>query len=127
MRPVTQTIFHDDPAGRPGNCLQAAVASLLELPLQDVPHFVALGPDWLDCMVRFCQARGFALHTIPSDQYCAYGMAWGLSERGVRHAVCWVDGRMAHDPHPSRAGLTTVTELIVFEPAAPRPPAPPTP
>ena len=43
-------------------------------------------------------------------------MAWGPSERGVRHAVVWVDGAMAWDPHPSRAGLLQVTELIAFEP-----------
>ncbi|MFC8676692.1 hypothetical protein ACFUEN_28905 [Streptomyces griseorubiginosus] len=117
MRPVTQTILHDDPDGRPGNCLQAAVASLLELPLWAVPHFVAGGDDWLERMVAFCQAHGFTLYQRPADRYVAYGMAWGPSERGVRHAVCWVDGRMAHDPHPSRAGLLRVTELIAFEPA----------
>lgn len=114
MRPVTQSILHDDPDGRPGNCLQAAVASLLELPLQSVPHFVAQGSDWLERMAAFCNAHGYQLQTQPIDKHCAYGMAWGPSERGVRHAVCWAAGRMSHDPHPSRTGLLHVTELIAF-------------
>ncbi|MFI1535557.1 hypothetical protein [Streptomyces anandii] len=118
MKPVTQTIFYDDPDGRPGNCLQAAVASLLELPLDDVPHFL-LHADWDERMVAFCTRHGYRPTLQPVDQYCPYGMAWGPSERGVRHAVCWVDGRMAHDPHPSRAGLLRVTELIAFTPAPP--------
>jgi hypothetical protein len=114
VRPVTQSILHDDPDGRPGNCLQAAVASLLELPLQSVPHFVSQASDWLERMAAFCNAHGYQLQTQPVDEHCAYGMAWGPSERGVRHAVCWADGRMVHDPHPSRVGLLHVTDLIAF-------------
>ncbi|MDT0435624.1 MULTISPECIES: hypothetical protein [Streptomyces] len=116
---MTQTILHDDPAGRPGNCLQAVVASLLELPLHTVPHFAAGGEDWLERLVGFCHGHGYALYTVPDGAPCPYGMAWGLSPRGVRHAVCWEADHMSHDPHPSRAGLLTVTELIAVEPAPP--------
>ena len=116
MKPVTQTILHGDPDGRPGNCLQAAIASLLELPLHVVPHFV-LHDDWLERMAAFCTIHGYELSSQAPDEYCAYGMAWGLSERGVRHAVCWVDGRLAFDPHTSRTGLRSVTELIALTPA----------
>ncbi|MFJ6085154.1 hypothetical protein ACIQI8_27475 [Streptomyces sp. NPDC092369] len=119
MRPVTQSILHDDPEGRPGNCLQATVASLLELPLKSVPHFIAEGPRWLELMEAFCRGQGYALRFLPADAYCAYGMAWGVSPRGVRHSVCWADGRMSHDPHPSRAGLLTVTDLIAVRPICP--------
>lgn len=116
MRPVSQTIFHGDPDGRPGNCLQATVASLLELPLLAVPHFL-LHEDWLERLTAICTDHGFQLHSLPPDTYCAYGMAWGPSERGVQHAVAWADGRMAFDPHPSRAGLLRVTDLLALEPA----------
>ena len=114
MREVTQSILHGDPSGRPGNCLQAAVASLLELPLDGVPHFIERD-DWLEWFVDFCTARGYRPLQRPPTAHVAYGMAWGPSVRGVRHAVVWVDGAMAWDPHPTRAGLLKVTELIEFE------------
>lgn len=111
---VLQSILHGDPSGRPGNCLQAAVASLLELPLDAVPHFVE-HEDWLERLAAFCNAHGYQPVMRWPDTHVAYGMAWGPSERGVRHAVVWVDGAMAWDPHPSGAGLLSVTELIAFE------------
>ncbi|MER8030719.1 hypothetical protein ABTZ78_17370 [Streptomyces bauhiniae] len=119
MRAVTQTILHNDPSGRTGNCLQAATASLLDLPLDDVPHF-AEHDDWLERLAAFCHSYGYTLQFQPVTDYCAYGMAWGPAERGVRHAVCWADGRMAHDPHPSRAGLLAVTELLALVPHQPK-------
>ncbi|MDX3245848.1 hypothetical protein [Streptomyces sp. ME18-1-4] len=115
MKPVTQTILHGDPSGRPGNCLQAAVASLLNLPLDEVPHFIE-HDDWEERLAAFCTARGYQPIMRSPDADVPYGMAWGPSERGVRHAVVWVDGAIAWDPHPSRAGLLKVTELIAFEP-----------
>ncbi|MFJ8006092.1 hypothetical protein [Streptomyces fagopyri] len=124
MRPVSQTILHDDPAGRPGNCLQAAIASLLELPLDEVPHFI-LHEDWLERLAEFCLAHGYQPIMRNPDAPVAYGMAWGLSERGVRHAVVWIDGEIAWDPHPTRAGLLHVTELIALEPVPPTPQGPP--
>lgn len=114
MRKVTQTILHDDPSGRPGNCLQAATASLLELPLDAVPHFIERD-DWLEWFAAFCVGHGYRPLQRPPTAHVAYGMAWGPSDRGVRHAVVWADGQMAWDPHPTRAGLLKVTELIEFK------------
>ncbi|MGW1744576.1 hypothetical protein ACWCRD_02950 [Streptomyces sp. NPDC002092] len=115
MRPVAQSILHGDPSGRPGNCLQAAVASLLDLQLDEVPHFIE-HDDWEERLRDFCLAHGYRPLLRPPTTHVPYGMAWGPSERGVRHAVVWVDDSMAWDPHPSRAGLLRVTELIAFEP-----------
>lgn len=115
MHQVTQSILHDDPSGRPGNCLQAAVASLLDLQLDDVPHFIE-HEDWLERFAAFCNAHGFQPLYRRPDVHVPYGMAWGPSPRGVRHAVVWVNGQMAWDPHPTREGLLKVTELIEFEP-----------
>lgn len=42
--------------GLPGNCLQAAVASLLELEVAQVPHF-ALYVDWFAAMRRWARER----------------------------------------------------------------------
>lgn len=115
MHQVTQTILHGDPSGRPGNCLQAAVASLLDLALDEVPHFIE-HDEWEEQLRDFCLAHGYRPLLRPPTTHVAYGMAWGPSERQVRHAVVWVDGAMGWDPHPSRAGLLRVTELIALEP-----------
>ncbi|MFF7881042.1 hypothetical protein ACH40F_07810 [Streptomyces sp. NPDC020794] len=122
VKPVTQTILHGDPSGRPGNCLQAAVASLLDLSLDAVPHFIVFD-DWEERLAAFCIEHGYQPIMRSPDVDVPYGMAWGPSERGVRHAVVWVDGAVAWDPHPSRAGLLKVTELIAFEPITAGPPA----
>lgn len=45
MTPVDQTILHDPQTGAIGNCMQAAIASLLDLPLDAVPHFAALSEE----------------------------------------------------------------------------------
>ncbi|MEV6833492.1 hypothetical protein AB0N17_03005 [Streptomyces sp. NPDC051133] len=115
MKPVTQSILHGDPSGRPGDCLRAAVASLLELPLLAVPHFVEY-EDWEERLAEFCRAHRYQPILRSPDADVPYGMAWGPSERGVRHAVVWIDGAIAWDPHPTRAGLLRVTQLIALEP-----------
>lgn len=92
-----------------GDCLSATVASLLELPLSEVPFF-ALARDgcwpWLDSWLA---ARGWLLRPrkraeLPSGPV----LACGRSPRGFYHAVVWEggpSGRIVHDPHPSRVGF----------------------
>ena len=55
MIPVHQTILADparndghDANGQPGNCYQAAIASALDLRLDDVPHFATFCDDWVE-------------------------------------------------------------------------------
>ena len=50
MKPVDQTLFGE---GR-GNCLPACIASVLELPLEAVPHFV-LEDDWVGALQTFLE------------------------------------------------------------------------
>lgn len=104
VREVTQTILHEEGAESPGNCLQAAVASLLDLDLDDVPHFV-VHPDWLERLMAFGRAHGYWVRYAQPDAHVPFGIAVGPSPRGVQHAVVWIDGTVAWDPHPSRAGL----------------------
>ena len=42
---VKQTIEHDPESGNWGNCFSAVLASLLDIPIEDVPVFC--GEDWL--------------------------------------------------------------------------------
>ncbi|MBK8896577.1 MAG: hypothetical protein IPN66_06925 [Candidatus Competibacteraceae bacterium] len=44
MNPTRQTILHDKEAGLFGNCLQATLASLLHMPIDEVPHFCKIYP-----------------------------------------------------------------------------------
>lgn len=105
MRQVTQTIMVGDGSGLPGNCLQAAVASLLELDLDEVPHF-AVHDDWLERLVDFVNERGYSLTS--QAERPASGLAFGPSPRGVSHAVVIAEDEN-WDPHPSRDGLVSVS------------------
>lgn len=119
MTPLDQTMFYD-PAlpieEQRGNCLQAVVASLLDLPLSAVPHFVQEhvntngAKHWWNSMVDFVRAQGWGLHhaelaTHPGEHL----MVSGPSPRGagLHHAVIYRDWVMVHDPHPDRTGLVS--------------------
>jgi hypothetical protein len=116
-RPITQTIL-DTPTSReegpPGNCLQAAVASYLELSLNEVPHFV-LHDNWAHRLRVFAEERGFQLDCVKPDRRLS-GIAIGSTERGTHHAVVWSKGITVWDPHPSRAGLSEVLWLFTLTP-----------
>lgn len=139
MIPHTQTIFGDGTEGAtPGNCMQTAVASLLDLPLDDVPHFVAEPIetwwteflDWIfarglrltmfeDRFDEIEQYRGGDLITAPLSLAPAdrLAIANGMTERGFRHSVLWQHGALVHDPHPSGAGLLDgPDEIWLLEP-----------
>ena len=118
MKPVDQDIFHNDPQGRVWNCLQACIASMLELELNEVPHFAAM-PDstWFDEMCKWIESKGFALYDVDGlDAGDDYVFAIGKSPRGVSHVVIYKNGEMVHDPHFSRAGITDVKWSATIKP-----------
>lgn len=55
MKEVYQTIVDKNN----GNCLQAATASLFELPLESVPHFISFGDDWFKMYYEFLWSLGY--------------------------------------------------------------------
>lgn len=121
MSEVTQTILFDAELNRQGvigNCLQAAVASLLDLPLDAVPHFSSF-VWWPAAMELWARGRGLTVvtedctfDTIPTRR-CIVG---GWSPRGVQHVCVAEAGEITWDPHPSRDGLEGVTDAMWFEP-----------
>lgn len=147
MRAIHQTIFPpavsvDDmealPGDQRGNCLQACVASLLELPLDDVPHFVSYPmEEWWFVVERFFADRGLGICWQPLNPehggWAPLGvdvMVTGKSPRGeFNHVVLYRDWQLSHDPHPSGDGLDGeprgVYHLYPLDPArwAQNPPA----
>lgn len=117
-------------AGHPaGDCLRACVASLLDLDLDAVPHFVQYvehpaGTDshlWWWALVGFCSAHGWKIRYAPEPEPAPGGwaLADGMSPRGHMHVVVACDGIVVHDPHPSGAGLVSVSGWVAFERATP--------
>lgn len=121
MIPHTQTIFYEGP-DKPnrGNCWQTAIASVLDLQLEDVPHFIEIddlhGVDWWDYSIDWAWFRGYELVDPERHIYTnEYYLASGPSPRGnFWHVVVCKNGKMVHDPHPSQAGLVSMESFTVF-------------
>lgn len=131
--PHRQTIFHDDPGGRPGNCMQAAVASLGGWELGEVPHFMRGDPvDQPSDGLWWYAYVGFLAALEPAHRLCSVEvdprhpgelpdhpcLVVGKSPRGdfAHVVVYWGAPGDWWDPHPSGAGLDTVTRLEWWEP-----------
>lgn len=138
MNGVTQTIFGDGSEGAiPGNCLQAAIATLLDKQLDEVPHFVADGDDWWMNLLAWMKANHYHLtyyaerfndrldyapdHALSIDHISELPsgkavIATGLANRGFQHSVVWQAGSVVFDPHPSRSGFVEApTEFYLIE------------
>jgi len=112
MIPIDQTILHDPDNGQYGDCQRACVASLLEIPIEEVPHFLETGidADFNKKYGEFLESRNlFQLIINANSSYIfpvkCYHFIYGLTERGTLHGVIGLNGKMVHDPHPSRSGL----------------------
>lgn len=142
MIPITQTkVVVRDSKGEMvvrGNCFAAAIASLVEKPITEVPNVETLfdvdGVSWYGVMDSWLRANGFEIITnndykvfhnpseynddarnILIDSLTGkYYMASGMSPRGVMHVCIYKDGVMVHDPHPTREGIDEST-ISYFE------------
>lgn len=92
MIPVKQTRIDD--------CLSACIASLLDLPLEDVPY--ETGDDWLEKFRDFLEPKGLSLEQIA---YTVGKWPRGFSILSVwlnkekSHAVVALNGQVVHDPN----------------------------
>ena len=125
-----------DPDGTDrGDCLRAAIASVLELDPETIPHFVDDeehgGPYWWDSMTEWLVTRGWWMVDVPKHVVLyqtpaeALLFAVGPSPRDpagrVKHMVVWRGGifrhvgdGLVHDPHPDGTGLTGDHESWAF-------------
>jgi len=118
MIPIDQTIF-----GKTGNCFPACVASILQLKLSEVPDWCTTeGDNWFLAFRKWCQeTRGLYPvmllldeKTSVKDLFPGFTLIGGNGPRGLKHEVIYLHGKLFHDPHPSRAGLETIEDMILF-------------
>lgn len=124
VKPQTQTIFGSEN----GNCFAACVASILNLPVEEVPNFCAL-ENWVERTNDWLAPRGFFFLSvsIPEEEAvllhlkrAGYHLIMGEAARGCLHSVVGFAGRTIHDPHPSGGGLQRAIEygfLIPLDPS----------
>jgi hypothetical protein len=125
---LDQTILHDpDKPDVMGNCWQTCIASLLNIPLDEVPHFVQEN-DTYDAVNEATRAwaRERGLELLHLDRSYLKGSPMlcileGRSPRGVAHVVIGRGDETIHDPHPSRDGLSWADAAYVFVPLDPAP------
>jgi hypothetical protein len=120
--------------GRPtvGNCFSACVASLLELPLSDVPQFMTGDDWWAETFLPWLAAHGWwAAWWLLTDRPAPPGLyiLTGHSprrpeDRSKLHSVVARGHDVVHDPHPSRDGVLTADDVVVLVPLDPAAGAP---
>ena len=133
--PYRQTILHDDPDGRPGDCLRAAVATLVMLDWKDVPHFLMGNPagvehgDMTDSLWWFAM-EGWAAWLQPPQRWVRIEqdrrnpqiperpcIVTGKSPRGdFCHAMVYFGDGDWWDPHPSGDCIDDVQHVEWLEP-----------
>ena len=122
MTPVEQTITQPPY----GNCWPACIASLLDLPLQDVPQFFHGATEechwwdqWQDWLARFgLELQCIEAEHIPNLAPAGYSIMTVESPRGpYLHATIAKDGELVWDPSPKRAdGIGRVVDWALIRP-----------
>ena len=107
MKPVSQTIF----GTRNGNCLQACLASILEIPLDQCTD-VSESPDefWFDDLNGWLFEYGYSAIVTPFSESLEYVSnelySIGVGPvRGLPHACVFRGTELVHDPFPERRGF----------------------
>ena len=104
--------------GENGNCLQAAIASILELPLDKVPDF-CLHRNWWTRLEKFLYLHNLEPLRLGTDEagnwpvLKSYHLWFVRNKDGLRHAVVGRLGEIVHDPHLGNV-VDKIEECIVF-------------
>ncbi len=143
MKPILQTQLYGENAMGNGNCVAAAMASVLEIPLWMVPPWEQMfgRDDWQKRRKEWL-AQVFGLEVVTLYGSRRYPGRWttcywddddgekpvyvepgelpefyiacGKTVRGSHHAVVYSAGVLVHDPHYSGAGLIDVDRIEFF-------------
>ncbi len=125
MRGVTQRT-----TGSPyGECVRASYATLFGMPIALVPQLDpgSLAPgeqqgdreqNWLAMLgLQLIEVPAARAYQAPPETRKGLHLLSGRSPRGYYHRCVGMDGALVWDPHPSRAGLVTITSLGFVVPA----------
>jgi hypothetical protein len=123
MIPVYQTNF-DVPGG---NCFSACVASILELPLEQVPYFMENDHSWWQKFNKWLKLRNmygvYLLEEwsveIPAGIHIASGIVEVETAGLCNHAVVARGKKVIHDPHPEGGGVDEIEHRVVLVPMNP--------
>lgn len=133
MKEVTQLVLHGVDADVPGDCFRATIASLLDMPAEDVPHFLhgVKGGEWMNRLNVWLGQRGLAyIEFDMADEGVVHAWRAGMNGCGmdVYHSLCGPsprfpaelhnvvgrNGDVVWDPHPERKGLAGDATKIGF-------------
>lgn len=132
-----QLFRHDPENGTYGDCHRTAIACLLDLQPQDVPHFYQLKVDalnrgedfsWRGEVERFLNSKGYTgvdiTYTSSLNELFDYMslvnprtlyLLGGTSMRGTNHTVICRGGGFEWDPHPDSDFVIAPLDNGLFE------------
>lgn len=129
MKPVDQLTWND--------CMRACVASILELPAEEVPNFMEEGVDYyqkkaveyfnsidyvaIELMVTTAEGTNvleevlFDIPVIVSGKSPRNtGKDCRANQGALDHAVIWHQNKLLHDPHPDRKGISGKPNRVIL-------------
>jgi hypothetical protein len=112
---------HDPDNGVWGDCFRTALACLLDMNPEDVPHFLEGGPEPEEFMRRHREwllEHGYSIFAIGFDAGLEdvmktmknvnpglYYLISGQSVRGINHVCIGLEDKIIHDPMPDGDGI----------------------
>jgi len=130
MIPQDQEFPHKPEEGIYGDCFRSVIASLLEIPIKEVPHFLYDNCDNITFNKRladFLKPLGLAYFCVPAFDIKDWRVKQGIEEpiyheisdesprfSDSLHSVVGCDGEIYFDGHPTKLGLPKVTPDRTF-------------
>ncbi len=129
MKKVYQTKFGgvDAPDEQKGDCWQAAIASILEIPLEESFDIVPFWDDdgWFDKFVRWLIPYGMScvgydvdesgrVGNLPPQGYHLIETESTTLKNGERHILVGCNGKVVHDPNPNATSVGKPMIWYVF-------------
>lgn len=146
MIPVQQRISASGGADVPGDCVKCCIASILELPYEDVPHFVAREVRdaegkalwWFEGVNHWLRERGYPLrlhhwtNSLTAAEVFARREAIGLqpgesmpaldmyraSPHPDRHDGWWIASVISENFEQSTHAIVMNGDMVAFDPSA---------
>lgn len=145
MRPQRQRHVHQPERGVYSDCHRAALATVFDVPIDEVPHFGIDAPSAAEFNARveawlalrnvtavnlpISGSRAEVMRSMLVAAPSAYWLLGGCNRAGILHTVVCYGGLVVHDPsrdlpgiaRPCRDGHFWATFLVPREPALCRP------